>query len=539
MSSKGFIIFAAGITFAGLATLRCSLSPHMSITGPGSETVAITGRIVDTLGRPVSQARVVLVPAACNPVADAAISPAQTATTNMEGNYVLSAPDSGFYNIQADRNENLTNLLIPSIRVGKDSVFVPVDTLRIPGTIKVVLPNGLDVTNGYFYIQGTTIFSLLSNNDGFVLLGSVPARVNLSVYYAVKGSSTLPQLVRDSVVVTPGGITTIQYIGWSFSKRLYINTTATGANVSGNVVAFPVLVLLTKSNFDFSQSVRSGADIRFSKSDGAPLPYEIESWDSAAGAAEVWVKVDTVYGNDSSHSIIMYWGNSKVSTESNSTLVFDTANGFQGVWHMGPNLGDATGNGDNGIDSSTVDAAGIIGQCRHFNPAQRSFITIPNGSRFNLTTNITLSAWVLVDSFTYEWQTIVAKGDHAFRLHCDTTNKVGVFSLTCADTVNSGHQDAHGITPINDHKWHLLTGVYDGSVMRMYTDGILERELVVNMPCTTDTLNLAIGDNRQHSPRFFAGSIDEVRVLNTAMTGDWVELCYMNQRQSDALIIFK
>jgi len=97
----------------------------------------------------------------------------------------------------------------------------------------------------------------------------------------------------------------------------------------------------------------------------------------------------------------MYWGNPNATSESNGKAVFDTAQGNLGVWHLGQNLSDATGNGDNGIDSSTADAAGIIGQCRHFNPTQRSFITIPNKSRFDLTANITLSAWVLVDSFIY------------------------------------------------------------------------------------------------------------------------------------------
>jgi Concanavalin A-like lectin/glucanases superfamily/Domain of unknown function (DUF2341) len=327
--------------------------------------------------------------------------------------------------------------------------------------------------------------------------------------------------------------------GWRYSRRLFLNTTASGAGVAGNVYDFPVLVRLTKDNFDFSQVASRGADLRFAKANGAPQPYEIENWDSAAAAAEVWVRVDTAYGNDDSHFITMYWGNPSAAGASSGAAVFDTGYGNLGVWHLGAGLADATVNGDNGIDSSTGDAAGIIGRCRHFDPALRSFIGIPNESRFELTANFTLSAWVLVDSFAELWQTVVAKGDNSYRLHCDTSSKVGVFSLTDADTVDFGYQDDRGQTAVNDHQWHLLTGVYDGSVMKMYTDGILEGQRTVNMPCLTGASNLTIGDNRPRSPRFFAGSIDEVRVMNAAMSDDWVKLCYMNQKEKDALIVFK
>jgi hypothetical protein len=49
----------------------------------------------------------------------------------------------------------------------------------------------------------------------------------------------------------------------------------------------------------FSQAQFGGSDIRFTKADNTFLPYEIERWDSAHSQAEIWVKVDTVFGNDS------------------------------------------------------------------------------------------------------------------------------------------------------------------------------------------------------------------------------------------------
>jgi hypothetical protein len=38
---------------------------------------------------------------------------------------------------------------------------------------------------------------------------------------------------------------------------------------------------------------------------------------------------------------------------------------------------------------------------------------------------------------------------------------------------------------------------------------------------------------------FFDGMIDEVRISNIARSGDWIKLCYMNQKENDALITFR
>jgi hypothetical protein len=523
-----FLIPLAGVF------LLCSLNSLSTSGGGGIETVALCGKIVDTLGRPASLAQVVLVSATYNPVTGGSFSRTQTDTTDAEGNYRLLVSDSGLFNIFAARNLDGTRLLIRNIRVGKDSVFVPVDTLRKPGTITVVLPNGIDTTNGYLYITGTTKYSFLRNTNGSVVLDSIPAMVSLSIYYAVRGSSAQPQLVRDSVIVTPGGMMNIAYVEWKYSKKIILNTTASGANIAGNVMDFPVLVRLTSGNFNFAQAKSGGEDVRFTKSDGTPLSYEIERWNASLQAAEVWVRVDTVFGNNGSQFIAMYWGDSNAVGESNSAAVFDTVDGNLGVWHLGSNLNDATINGDNGVDSSTGDASGIIGRCRQFDPAKRSFITIPNESRFDMTANFTLSAWVYVESFTDTFPAIIAKGDDTYRLHLAAVDSQ-YFPCFSTDI----RTDLGSALPISYRSWHLVCGVYDSTTMRLYIDGVFDRELVRSQPCSVNDSNVTIGDNRAMLRRFFYGTIDEVRIMHSAMNADWVKLCFTNQKSQDALVEFK
>ncbi|MCX7727506.1 MAG: DUF2341 domain-containing protein, partial [Chitinispirillaceae bacterium] len=98
------------------------------------------------------------------------------------------------------------------------------------------------------------------------------------------------------------------YSLWRDTTRILINTKPSGANISENVYSFPVLVRLNNLNFDFSKAKPNGADIRFAKSDGTHIPYYIEMWDTLNKKADIWVKLDTVYGNDSTKHFTMLWG---------------------------------------------------------------------------------------------------------------------------------------------------------------------------------------------------------------------------------------
>jgi hypothetical protein len=39
-------------------------------------------------------------------------------------------------------------------------------------------------------------------------------------------------------------------------------------------------------------------------------------------------------------------------------------------------------------------------------------------------------------------------------------------------------------------------------------------------------------------PYYFHGILDEIRINSRALSADWITLCYMNQKQQDALIVW-
>src|SRR5688572_10259815 len=122
---------------------------------------------------------------------------------------------------------------------------------------------------------------------------------------------------------------------WRHAKPLTLNTSASGADVKGDVRNFPLAVALDASNFDFTQAKPNGADVRLSaNADGETLPHAIEHWDAEANTALIWVKVPLVRGDDAKQSIHMHWGNPDAPAASDSPAVFDTRDGFVGVWHL-------------------------------------------------------------------------------------------------------------------------------------------------------------------------------------------------------------
>jgi hypothetical protein len=157
------------------------------------------------------------------------------------------------------------------------------------------------------------------------------------------------------------------YSTWPSAQKIVLNTSSTGANVSGHTYGFPVLIRLNPSNFTgFDATLALGADVRFAKSNGTPLPYEIERWVDGSNnndTAEIWVRIDTVLGNNSTQFILMHWGKADAISKSSSSGVFVPGNGFLAAYHLGGTLNDASGNNHNGINDNSMDTgAGIIGR---------------------------------------------------------------------------------------------------------------------------------------------------------------------------------
>jgi hypothetical protein len=332
----------------------------------------------------------------------------------------------------------------------------------------------------------------------------------------------------------------IPYDEWTNYASFIIGTTEEWADMPDSVVItdFPVLIRLDSSNFDFSQVLAGGADIRFSTGDElASLPYEIELWDDSSGRAAIWVKLDTITGN-SEQTIKMYWGKSDAVDESDGAAVFNTVNGFTGVWHLdeegnndSANYQDASGNGFHGQGQSMEAAsqvAGVIGNAQAFDGSS-DWIIIPP---MNLDTNtVTMAAWVNLNGSQADWAAPFFS--RAGSSIAGLSFSGGEFRYHWNDATWSW---SSGL-PVPTDTWVYLTLAVTPDSAILYVGG---NELASNTNTTAHAIEEFDGQSTigrdPLAGRLVDGIIDEVRISSVTRSDDWVKLSFENQKGAQSLV---
>jgi hypothetical protein len=430
-----------------------------------------------------------------------------------------------------------------------DDQYVAFDsTVQLKGTGKdLVNPNNAIVKFEWKYGNGLWIPS----TDGMGVYN--PPEIPGSIICSLRVTAMDGQTATDFCIINVLSTIEHTYSKWEYSREIELNTTSGGADVSKDVLNFPVLIRLNPGNFSYlPQTMAGGADIRFAKTDGTILSYEIERWVDNAGdadTAEIWVKVDTVFGNNSTQKFYMYWGKSGAADSSNPEAVFAAGNDFNAVWHLEENgstasdaYKDATENSNDGTGvnlTSSSDVSGVIGICQDFERDNNDYITVDCAASLSLNT-WTVSAWTQLESagrsrgilgtrfpdsentFDFKWE--------ADKLHGDIGN--GSDWLTTS---------ADYLTTPSIGTWYHVAYVVTSNSYKIYLDG----EEVVGSGSFSGTplfmnsnVSLRIGYSSDYGIECMDGKIDEVRISRTSRSADWIKLCYENQKSGQTLFSF-
>lgn len=478
-------------------------------------------------------------------------------TTDKDGLFSFSHIRSGNYSVLA-RNEVLgTSALLKDISVPQDSINqIPSFSLDKNGSILIQFHSqGTMDSSSYLYIPGTDIVASVQKDNESILLSDIPAG-SFKELILIRSGDIRSNILRSEIEIRPETTITIENPLWKFSRQIVLNTTSLGADIKNDIYNFPILIRLNAAEFDFSQSMPGGKDLLFSGKNSNVLPSQVERWDEINGQAEIWVKIDTIFGN-AEQSIMMYWGNPEANSQKTGQMVFDTADGFQSVWHLGENADsvyDATANGYHGFRFGNISrSAGMIGFAQRFDS---SGAYCDMGNVFNPGhSDFTLSAWakradtglqaIIVKSngsdpnATYGWNLSFGLSD---QLHFFTATAAGT---TWGETGSFSFWSDLNEPIIDSITWHYVAVVIsrsDNESCRCFIDGvdvtggysgnISEITSIVN------TLPLRIGSEADGDYKL-TGFVDECVISNTIRSEEWIRLCFINQGPDDRLVAFK
>jgi hypothetical protein len=539
---KKHILTIPGAILAAAAALlpQCS-SPIQTAGGGGTETVI--GSVANGNGSAASNALVRLFPASYNPAADTAVVYADT--TDSSGRFAIAGVTSGDYAVYAIGADRKTKALVLGIRVAEDTVRLLPAALSALACARVEAPANAPLSAGFVFVPGTDIVKKIDGATASLFFDSLPAGMIPSFrFYTLPGTAV--SVLRDSVRVGPGDTALVANAGWRYARHLFVNTTLSGAMIAGDVYRFPMLVRLSGANFGFSNAGPGGSDIRFTKADGTPLSFQIERWDAAVPAAEIWVKLDTVKGNDSTQSFFIYWGNPGAGSLSSGPAVFDTAAGFVGAWHMAES-GAATRRNSS---QARYDAApanftgsehvpGVIAGADSLNGVDE-FYSLGSGMA-DWSRGITYSAWAyptsVVQCAAFMDFGNGTGGDNILFTRYNQTDNMCV--QIYGDTVDGGKTFAPSML-LNQwqHFAFTVTGrqvtyYKNGELVKSDSSGQAIRSIIRN--------NNYFGRNSWAVPgdSYFAGMFDEIEISAVARNADWIKLSYETQKPGNTVLTFK
>jgi len=538
-----YIIIVSGI-------IGCSNTSLVTDVPADDFPNAICGIVKDTNNNPIFNTEIYIKP--IDLLSDTQIAsgvmPAPDAVTDIKGKYFIDSLPNGKYLLEASCDSLGAVFCCTLFTTKKTILTLPEIILKPFGEINGFVKSDINKPV-YIRFYGLNRCFRIDSGNGEFNLQKIPYGIySLQICSFV---DSIPHVDIFNITIESGKrffIDTLKlltfdnedYTTWKYSKTVKLITTKEGADVKDTVINFPVLLRLNNSIIDFSQYDINGKDLRFANKHGTHLRYEIEEWNAANQKAAIWVKVDTIFGNDTTN-IFMYYGKTNCADFSNSKMVFAKEDGNLAVWHMN-NTKDASNNSWELTTTSSKTMPqiyeGIIGSSMFFN-GQNKFLAAPYSDKFSLNNNFSVCVWV-------KWTADTVPGFNRILSNKKNWNDPYGFELLTiskdSDAIDIRAQDSIGYGPQNvvnwqAHEWHFISLTWNSGICSIYIDGQFIASPFIN---AYDSKNdLAIGSTPLNNGFNWIGCIDEVRLTRNILSSSWIRLSYMNQKLNDALCRFE
>ena len=185
----------------------------------------------------------------------------------------------------------------------------------------------------------------------------------------------------------------------------------------------------------------------------------------------------------------------------------------------GTTVTDASGNGNTGtIAGATWSSAGKYGSALSFNGSS-SRVTIANSSSLQLSSGMTLEAWVDPATVSSAWRDVIEKGNDNYFLMATTTQSSDAGG---GGIIGGSYGQVFTTSPLAANTWSFLALTYDGATERLYLNGTQVASLAHTGAITSSTSALTLGSDPFYG-QFFNGLIDNMRIYNSALSAAAVQ----------------
>ena len=197
------------------------------------------------------------------------------------------------------------------------------------------------------------------------------------------------------------------------------------------------------------------------------------------------------------------------------------------------NANDESGNGNDGTVNGatlTVDRFGNPDSAYAFDGSD-DYIEVPPSSSLNITSELTITAWVNIEAAGGFYQHYVVDSRDGsgggYGLNVDTNSSQFWIGNTYPNFPSTG-------STIEVGSWHHVAGKYDGTDVVVYVDAIEIERIPFNYVIESSTGPLFIGQRYNFLERF-GGRIDEVRIYNRALSETEIQELYEGQVLIDTM----
>lgn len=200
--------------------------------------------------------------------------------------------------------------------------------------------------------------------------------------------------------------------------------------------------------------------------------------------------------------------------------------GLVGCWLMNEGHGgivaDVSGNGNNGVITGAVWTAGASGPALDFEHFGNQYVTVPHSPIFNFSGPFSIVTLVEFESTSPAYYGIVShdyNAPYAYTLLWSVANELRFL-------IDGGAGATYSFSPIYGRQY-MIAGVWDGTDLNLYVDGVNRAQAAQAAAPTADTTPLHIGlDYRPSTGRSFDGLISYVGLYNRGLTaGEIAHLC--------------